>query len=260
VLRVEIVPCLRDNYAYLLVDEASREAIVVDPTESAPVATALARLDLKLVRALATHHHADHVGGAPELCGRFGLALELHAVDAARLGGLGVPVVAREEGALSSFHGAALALVHVPGHTLGAACFVLREERALPRLFTGDTLFLAGCGRAFEGEPPMLRASLARLASLAPEALVYCGHEYTEANLRFACAVEPTNTLVREALARAEGSGCTMPGRLTVERALNPFLRAGAGGAFLLEGRNVEGDADAVFTALRVAKNTFRTP
>ena len=259
-LEIVTVPCLRDNYAYLLVDAARGEAIVVDPSEAAPIASALADRGLRAVRVLATHHHADHVGGAPELCARFDLALELHAVDAARLGGLGVRLVGHEEGALEPFEGAAIRLAHVPGHTLGAACFVLLEQGALPRLFTGDTLFLAGCGRAVEGAPAMLRASLARIAAIAPEALVYCGHEYTAANLAFACSVEPRNDAAREALARAREGGCSVPGRLTIERAVNPFLRADGARAFVIDGQTVEGDADAVFTALRAAKNAFRAP
>lgn len=257
-LEVVIVPCLRDNYAYLVVDRASAEAIVIDPSEAAPVAAALESRSLTLVRAFATHHHADHVGGAPELCRRFGVSLALHATDAARLGGLGAPVVGHDAGSLEPFHGEAFELVHVPGHTLGAACFVLRGPDALPRVFTGDTLFLAGCGRVFEGDPPALRASLARIAALAPEALLYCGHEYSAANLQFACAVEPTNALAPEMLQRAVETPCTMPGRLSIERALNPFLRAQGEGRFVLGGKPVEGDADAIFTALRVAKNTFR--
>jgi hydroxyacylglutathione hydrolase len=259
-MEVLIVPCLRDNYAYLVVDRPRGEAIVVDPSEAAPVAAALEAEGLRLVGALATHHHADHVGGAPELCSRYGVSLDLHATDAARLGGIGVPVVGHAEGPLAPLQAASLDLVHVPGHTLGAACFVLRENGALPRLFTGDTLFLAGCGRVFEGDPPMLRASLARIAAIAPEALLYCGHEYTAANLQFACAVEPSNALAPEALRRAVEANCTMPGRLSIERALNPFLRAQGEGAFVLDGRDLSGDADAVFTALRVAKNTFRAP
>jgi hydroxyacylglutathione hydrolase len=259
-LEIATIPCLRDNYAYLLVDRGRAEAIVVDPSEAGPVAAELELRGLRLVRALATHHHMDHVGGAPELCARFGVPLELHAVDAAQLGALGVRVVGHEAGPLEPFGGAAMDLAHVPGHTLGAACFAVREAGALPRLFTGDTLFLAGCGRVFEGDPPMLRASLGRIAELAPEALLYCGHEYTASNLAFACVAEPANALAHEALTRAREAACTMPGRLSVERAVNPFLRTRGEGSFVLEGRKVEGDADAVFTALRAAKNVFRAP
>jgi hydroxyacylglutathione hydrolase len=104
----------------------------------------------------------------------------------------------------------------------------------------------------------MLRASLERIAALAPEALVYCGHEYTAANLRFACAVDPSNALVREALARAESSGRTVPGRLTVERACNPFLRASLDVEFVVDGVTMRGDPDTVFAALRASKNLFR--
>lgn len=257
-LEVVVIPCLADNYAYAIVDLEKREAWVVDPSEAAPIERFLAREGLALRRLVATHHHRDHVDGAGELMARHGVRLLAHDVDAKRLHEAGLDAEPCAEGFLEWFASGALDLVHVPGHTLGAACIVLREEGALPRLFTGDTLFLGGCGRVFEGTAPMLRASLERIADLAPEALVYCGHEYTAANLAFANAVEPSNVLARESLVRARESLCTMPGRLTLERATNPFLRTARDATFELAGRSVEGSADAVFAALRLAKNDFR--
>jgi hydroxyacylglutathione hydrolase len=259
-LEIASLPCLRDNYAYALVDRAASEAVIVDPSEAGPIAAYVAREGLCVRHVLATHHHADHVGGATELCERFHVPLLAHDVDAARLRNQGIAAEGAGEGDLFTFGGAEFALLHVPGHTLGAACFVVRERASLPRLFTGDTLFLGGCGRVFEGEPAMLRASLERIAAAAPEALVYCGHEYTAANLAFACAVEPDNALAREALARARAASCTMPGRLTVERATNPFLRTGVEARFHLAGVALTGASDDVFSALRTAKNTFRAP
>jgi hydroxyacylglutathione hydrolase len=257
-LEFAILPCLRDNYAYAIVDREAREAVVVDPSEEAPVSAFLEGEGLRLRHLLATHHHADHVGGAAALVARHRVSLVAHDVDAARLRAGGMDAEGVGEGALFVFGGAAFELVHVPGHTLGAACFVVHEPQMLPRLFTGDTLFLGGCGRVFEGDAAMLRSSLERIASLAAEALVYCGHEYTAANLAFACAAEPANVLAREALSRAREATCTIPGRLTVERATNPFLRTRGEARLELEGMALAGSADEVFAALRRAKNTFR--
>ena len=256
---VEVIPCLHDNYAYVVFDEASREAVVIDPSESAPILRRLDELGLQVVRLLATHHHADHVGGAVELARNFNVGLLLHETDAARLAHLAVGLEAARDGDEFTFHGARLELLHVPGHTLGAAAFVVHQVASIPWLFTGDTLFLGGCGRVFEGTPGMLRESVERLAALAEDALVYCGHEYTVANLQFARTVEPLNASTSEALDRARAQSCTVPGRLSVERAVNPFLRSGAKDvrAFAQARTADAADADRVFAELRLAKNGF---
>ena len=261
-VRVQVIPCLRDNYAYMLVDEATREAVIIDPSEAAPIEEAIEAAGVRLTHLWATHHHLDHVGGAPELAATYGVSLLAHEVDAVQLRHL-VPRldVARARDRWC-FHGAEVELLHVPGHTLGAATFVCRQDGAVPWLFTGDTLFLGGCGRVFEGTAAMLRASLEAIASVAPEALVYCGHEYTAANLQFARTVEPANVVIAEALERARTSSCTMPGRLTTERLVNPFLRPGeAAERLYVEALGVAlRNDDDVFAALRLAKNTFRLP
>ncbi len=257
-LRIEPIPCLRDNYAYAIVDEAKAQVAIVDPSELGPIEAYLECRGLELVLMLATHHHADHVGGAAGLGARFGLDVVAHTVDAARLRSLGLRTTARADGDRLACFSAEVEVLHVPGHTLGAACFVLRESGVLPRLFTGDTLFLGGAGRVFEGNPAMLRASLERIAAIAPEALVYCGHEYTAANLQFSVRVEPDNTRARDALAKARGEATTVPGRLSVERESNPFLRAAGGHRFVVDGVGLGGSADAIFTALRAAKDVFK--
>ena len=260
-VRVEIVPCLRDNYAYVLIDEATREAVVIDPSEAVPIERAIEAAGVRLTHLWATHHHHDHVGGAEALARCHDVRLLVHEVDAAHVRALGPRIDVAKDTDRWSFHGATIELLHVPGHTLGAAAFAVTQPEALPWIFTGDTLFLGGCGRVFEGTAAMLRASVERIAGFAPESLVYCGHEYTEANLQFARVVEPENEAVVEALARAKAATCTVPGRMTIERVVNPFLRAQEPSARrFAEGHACDAidSADAVFATLRSAKNNFR--
>lgn len=258
-VRVQVIPCLRDNYAYMIIDDASREAVVIDPSEAAPIERAIAAAGVRLTHLWATHHHLDHVGGAAALAEAHDVPLLVHEVDAAHVRHLGPRIDVARAHDRWRFHGVDVELLHVPGHTLGAATYVCRQAGALPWLFTGDTLFLGGCGRVFEGTPAMLRASLECIAGVAPEALVYCGHEYTAANLQFARTVDPSSEVVAEALTRASATTCTMPGRLTTERLVNPFLRAGeAAERSFVEARGVAPrNDDDVFAALRLAKNSF---
>lgn len=234
-MRVVPVPCLSDNYAYLVHLEGSREAIVVDPSEAAPVREAAAREGLTLVAVLATHHHPDHVGGNVEL------ALPVYAFegDQGRVPGHSVNVV---EGQAFTVAGLRFVPLHVPGHTTGAIAYVVEDA-----VFTGDTLFVAGCGRLFEGTAEMMFASFAKLAALPPSTRVYCGHEYTASNLRFALTVEPESDATRAALAGAnakrEKGEPTVPSTIADELATNPFVRA---------------KTAAEFGAVRAAKDTFR--
>lgn len=249
--RVIEVPCLRDNYAYLIVGARGR-ALVVDPGEPEPIEAALAGHGLALAAVLCTHHHADHVGGLPGLRARNpGLRAFAHRLDAARIEGA-IEVV--EGGDRLALEGLDLEVHHVPGHTLGAVAW-----QAGDALFTGDTLFAAGCGRLFEGTAEGMHASLARLAALPPGTRVFCGHEYTVANLRFAVTAEPENAASAARLAWAEGRRTegrpTIPSTIADERATNPFLRtsepalvARFGGASPAE----------VFARVRAAKDVFR--
>jgi hydroxyacylglutathione hydrolase len=223
-MRVHIVPCLRDNYAYLVEGEG-RQAVVVDPGEAEPVEKALAERSLSLVGVLCTHHHADHVGGVIALhARRGGLPVFGHTDELARrripgqTRGLG-------DGARFTVGGLAFTTYHVPGHTLGAVAYHVESA-----VFTGDTLFVASCGRLFEGTPSMYRTSLLRLAALTPESQFYVGHEYTLTNLRFALHVDPDNEAARAKLALAERARAagqpTVPSSLEDELQTNPFLRA----------------------------------
>lgn len=247
-MRVVSVPCLKDNFAYLVIDDDGRCA-VVDPGEAAPVEAALARENATLAAVWATHHHMDHVGGVPELVARHpGLEVVIGAVDADKAPNVTRTVDDGDEVTLGSLRARC---IHNPGHTLGAVSYVVGNA-----VFTGDTLFGGGCGRVFEGTPAMMHASLMRLAALPPEMEVYFGHEYTASNLRFAAAVEPANA---DVAARAASIATpSTPSTIEVERATNPFLRADDPAVIeAAKARGAEGDPVSVFAAVRAWKNSF---
>src|SRR3954471_17899813 len=191
-MQVTIVPCLSDNYAYVLLAPGSKRAVVVDPSEAEPIERALDRLGVTLGAILATHHHGDHVGGNAALAQRFpGTKVFGHASDRGR-----IPEQTEflEHGQELTVEGLEFRALHIPGHTLGALAYA--GEGAV---FTGDTLFAAGCGRLFEGTPAQMYESLnVTLAALPDSTLVYCGHEYTASNLRFAAHLEPANIAITE--------------------------------------------------------------
>lgn len=212
------VPAFDDNYIWLVCDAAGRTAIV-DPGDGEPVLAALAAHELQPAAILCTHHHHDHVGGIGAIRARFDvpvygpagrIAEVTHAVaegDAVDLGG-----------------GLRFDVIATPGHTRDHIAYI-----GDAMLFCGDTLFSAGCGRLFEGTPAQMHTSLSRLAELPPPTAVYCGHEYTVANLRFAAAVEPENSAIADYRAwahaqRAHGRP-TLPSTIERELAVNPFLR-----------------------------------
>ncbi len=261
-LRVEIVPYARDNYAYLLHTfhagaRGKRPCVIIDPGEAKPVLAALVVHQLEPIAIWCTHHHPDHVAGVPALLAELGSIPVLgsqHDLEAHR-----IPSQTRglHDGEELELLGHTFHAVAVPGHTLGAVAFV-GEGMA----FTGDTLFLGGCGRVFEGTMAMMHASLARLSALDPETRLYVGHEYTEANLRFAAHVEPESEAVRARLAavharRAEGRP-SVPGTLREELATNPFLRAHVETvAAFARARGSAPNEVEVFAQVREAKNAF---
>ena len=214
-MRVVAVPCLKDNYAYLVIEGGL--AAVVDPGEAPPVEEAIARERVRLAAIWLTHHHHDHVGGVSALAdAHAGLEIVAHAHDRGR-----APRVTRfvEDGDEVALGPLRARIVHNPGHTLGAISYHVADA-----VFTGDTLFAAGCGRLFEGTPELMHASLGKLAALPPETRVYFGHEYTAANLRFAAAAEPGNAAIA---ARAAALAVpSTPSTIAQELATNPFVRA----------------------------------
>jgi len=235
-VRVLPVPCLSDNYAYLVICDATRRAAIVDPGEPGPVEEALAREGVELAAVWATHHHGDHIGGVADLVSRRpGLEVVASSHDRARVPHANLLV---EDGDTVAMGEVTAKIILNPGHTLGAISFWI-EGRAGETdddrdgvVFTGDTLFAAGCGRLFEGTPAQMHTSLARLTALPPSTRIYFGHEYTASNLRFAAAVEPDSAEVARraeavAAARADGKPTT-PSTVALERATNPFVRVDA--------------------------------
>lgn len=247
------LPCLADNYAYLLHDEVTGRTVLVDAPEAAPVIGALATREWALDEIWLTHHHDDHVQAVAELVAATGAMVLGAAADAHRL-----PSLDRQlrPGDRLDFGGGAQVL-DAPGHTIGHLAFHLPEAGLL---FTGDSLMAAGCGRLFEGTPAQMFDTLTRLAALPDETQVCSGHEYTMHNLAFAQTVDGANPalaarLMRVAKARAEGRP-SVPSRLSGERATNPFLRATD--PAIATALNMAGaTALEVFTALREARNRF---
>ncbi len=250
--RVVPVPCLRDNYAYLLHAPGSREAAVVDPSEAEPVLAALEREQLELRAVLCTHHHFDHVGGNEDLAKKVpGLEIVCSTYDKDR-----VPGATRtmDDGDEIEVVGLRVKALSVPGHTLGAVAFLVDDA-----VFTGDTMFVAGCGRLFEGTPAMMHESLSqKLGRLHPDTRVYCGHEYTASNARFALTVEPENEALKRLAERARVAGeqgkPTVPSSIGDEIAYNPFLRVGVPKVAARYGKT---DPVEVLAAMRSAKDDF---
>jgi hydroxyacylglutathione hydrolase len=247
-MRVVSVPCLKDNFAYLVIGDDGGCA-VVDPGEAAPVEAALAREGATLRAIWATHHHHDHVGGIAELVDNHpGIEVVIGAVDAPKTKHVTRTVEDGDEVALGALRARC---IFNPGHTLGAVSYVIEGC-----VFTGDTLFGGGCGRLFEGDAAMMHASLMRLAKLPSDTKVYFGHEYTASNLRFAAAVEPESGAVAERVKTMPTP--STPSTIAVERATNPFLRAAEPAVVAAAGsRGAAGDPVSVFAAVRAWKDKF---
>jgi hydroxyacylglutathione hydrolase len=251
-LQISAIPCLGDNYAYLVAAGGSTQALVIDPSQAGPVEDRLSATGLDVTAILTTHHHHDHVGGNLQLSRAHpGLAVYAH-------GGAGraVPGQTHDVTHEIGFEAAGLQVrpLHVPGHTLDAIAYLIEDA-----LFTGDTLFVAGCGRLFEGSPAQMHDSLGRVLGELPEdTRIYCGHEYTVQNLRFAATVEPDSGAVRDklqwAMEQTEQGRPTVPSTLAEEKGTNPFLRAGVPA---IAQRYGNGSPAEVFAAIRRAKDQF---
>lgn len=254
-LQIEQIPCLNDNYVYLIHEPVQDLTAVVDPAETAPVLAALAAHGWRLTHILNTHHHYDHVGGNLELKAATGCRIVGPRADRERIPGIEDEVA---DGDTYAFGASTANVFDVPGHTRGHIAYWFSEDAAL---FCGDTLFALGCGRLFEGTPVQMWDSLSKLRALPGDTRVFCAHEYTQSNGRFALSVEPGNAALvarmQDVDRRRAAQQPTVPSRLAEELATNPFLRpdsveiqqnVGLPGAPLAE----------VFGATRARKDTFR--
>ena len=246
------VPCLADNYAFLL--HKNGRTAVIDVPEASPIMKELAARGWNADEIWITHHHNDHIDGVDELRSAHGSHVVGGSSDANRLPSLNASY---GDGDSFSFAGSEVQVMDVSGHTIGHIALYVPDARAV---FTADSLMALGCGRLFEGTPEQMWESLSKLAALPGDTTVCSGHEYTASNLAFAMTIEPQNPDLQErgmriAVARDRGKP-TVPSTLSEELATNPFLRAGL--AEVKSGLNMSGEADsAVFAEIRKRKDSF---
>lgn len=220
-LQIIPIPAFKDNYIWLLRNIKGTSCVVVDPGDATPVLHYLNEHQLRLAAILLTHHHADHCGGVIRLLEDFDISVYGPARES--IATINQPLVAGDRVDLSVLN-SSFGVFEIPGHTVGHVAYYGQGV-----LFCGDTLFLAGCGRLFEGTAQQMYQSLIKLAALPDETLVYCAHEYTLANLAFARAVEPYNSMIEDRIKfveqQREAGKPSVPAKLQLEKATNPFLR-----------------------------------
>ena len=254
-LELVILPCLADNYAYLVRDPSTDTIFVVDVPEAAPILTALSTRGWKLNHILITHHHNDHIAGVEALAQATGAHVIGAEADAHRLPPLDITVAPGQRLPIGMQK---VDVIDAGGHTLGHVAY---HFPAAGLLFSGDSLMSWGCGRLFEGTPAQMFDSLARLSALPDDTLVCSGHEYTEANGRFALSLEPENHALLSRMAdvrarRAEGQP-TVPATLALEKATNPFLRSDDAALRAAMGLPADTSPLATFTEARARKDRF---
>jgi hydroxyacylglutathione hydrolase len=255
-MRIQQIPLLRDNYGYLLVCEKTNATAIIDPSEAEPVLQRIEQEKIIPTAILNTHHHRDHTGGNEGLLASKKLDVYGHRTDEGRIPGLSHLLDDGDEILIGELRGK---ILFIPGHTAGHVAYLFENA-----LFCGDTLFGAGCGRLFEGTPEQMHSSLSRLMALRDDTKVYCGHEYTENNLRFAMTLEPKNPKVVARYERAQAQRArgvsTVPSTLEEEKQTNPFLR--------WESKEIQASVKAtipdqrmdpvsIFTSVRKLKDAF---
>lgn len=253
---IDTFMCRTDNYGYLVHDVETRRTAAIDAPDAKAIKVALEARGWQLTDIFVTHHHTDHVEGIPLLKREFDITVTGPRAEAEKILGLDVLVAGSSTVSLGE---TSFLIIETPGHTLG---HIVYYEPAGGHLFSGDALFSLGCGRMFEGKPSAMWDGLAELRDLPDDTLVYCGHEYTLDNARFAQSVDPRNTALNiraaEVKRMRENSRFTIPVSLGMEKRTNPFLRADrpelAKAMNLAEGTK----PSEVFAALRAAKDTFK--
>ena len=239
-MEIKIIPCLQDNYSYLIIDKENNTACVIDPSEAEPVIRYLEKNKIKLKFILNTHHHYDHVGGNQELKRKYGANIIGYRGDKERIPEIDILINDQETWIHKNFEAK---IIYIPGHTLGHICFYFYKEESV---FTGDTLFSLGCGKIFEGTYSQMFDSLMKLKELPVSTKIYCGHEYTKKNSDF-CAVHDTNNenlkaKIHDIDMRLKNGLPTIPSTMKDELECNIFLRSS----------NVE-----AFSKLRDLKDNF---
>ena len=242
-LTIERIPTLGDNYTYLVICDRTQEAAIIDAPEAEPVIRRVEASGARVTKILSTHHHPDHSAANPELAERYGVPVIAHVSDAERVPGFSQGV---DEGDTVDVGDHTARVFFIPSHTMGHVAYVFDAAEAV---FSGDMLFAAGCGRLFEGDAQMMYTALCeKLAALPDSTRVFCGHEYTESNLRFAVTAEPENAAMQAKLERvialragaaadwhdAGPEEMTIPSTIGEERETNPFMRASDGAALAL--------------------------
>ena len=222
-MRIEIIPCLQDNYSYLVIDERNNSACVIDPSESEPIINFIKKNNIKLRYILNTHHHFDHIGGNEELKKKFGSTILGFKDDSYRIPKIDVLL---EDNQIWKAENFTAKIIHIPGHTSGHICFHFFNEKLV---FTGDTLFSLGCGRIFEGTHKEMFSSLNKIKSLPEETKVYCGHEYTLNNSRFCINYDSKNMNLKKKIENIKKKIIdglpTIPTTIKEELDCNIFLR-----------------------------------
>ena len=239
-MKVEIIPCLEDNYSYLIIDEINNNACIIDPSEAKPIINFIEKKNINLKYILNTHHHFDHIGGNKELKKKYNSIVVGHKYDAKRIPEIDILLEDDQIWKADNFEAK---IIHVPGHTLGHISFHFFNERLI---FTGDTLFSLGCGRIFEGTHEEMFKSLNKIKSLPQDTKIYCGHEYTLQNSNFCIHHDSKNTKlqnkIKEIKEKLKNNIPTVPTILKDEIDCNIFLGA----------KNIES-----FSKLRDLKDNF---
>lgn len=253
--QIDLIPCLKDNYAYLLHDTEAEVTGVIDPSESEPIVKALKKKDLHLNYILNTHHHWDHTGGNLDLKSRYNAKVVGPYADRARIPGIDIEL---RDGDAWMFGNQKMLVLDTPGHTRGHVCFFFPSSKSI---FTGDTLFSLSCGKLFEGTPQQMWTSLSKISSLPDDTLVYCGHEYTVSNAEFSLMLEPSNEALRSYYEKAkelrQAGLPTIPTNVGLEKACNPFLRLSSAQVRASVGIPPGADEVQALAAVRASKDKW---